>query len=97
MATTKAKAEVKTAKTATVKTKSAAKPAAALKASEKAAKTATAVKTKKTAAPKSEPATISQDQVAKRAYEIYLTRNGFSGDQYSDWFQAETELKNRQN
>lgn len=97
MATTKAKTEVKPTKTTTSKTKSVAKPAAALKASEKATKATASVKTKKAVTASIEVATVSQAEVAQRAYEIFLTRNGFGGDQYSDWFQAETELKNRKN
>ena len=31
--------------------------------------------------------------IARRAYEIYLSRKGAPGDPESDWLQAEAELK----
>jgi hypothetical protein len=34
----------------------------------------------------------SLDDVARRAYEIYLSRNGTPGDPMADWLQAEQEL-----
>lgn len=34
----------------------------------------------------------SLDDVARRAYEIYLSRNGRPGDPMADWLQAEQEL-----
>jgi hypothetical protein len=33
--------------------------------------------------------------IAKRAYEIYLSRQGAPGDPMSDWLQAEAELRSR--
>ena len=33
------------------------------------------------------------DEIARRAYEISLERNGRPGDALSDWLQAEQELK----
>ncbi len=38
---------------------------------------------------------ITEDQIRRRAYEIYLRRNGRPGDPRSDWLQAEAELKGR--
>jgi len=35
---------------------------------------------------------IREDQIRVRAYEIYLERNGGSGDPIEDWLQAEAEL-----
>jgi hypothetical protein len=32
-------------------------------------------------------------EVQRRAYEIYLERNGAPGDPVSDWLQAERELR----
>jgi hypothetical protein len=32
-------------------------------------------------------------EVQRRAYEIYLGRNGAPGDAVSDWLQAERELR----
>ena len=51
-------------------------------------KEAPALKTKKSAA-KLKP---TQDQVAARAYEIYLERGATPGDPMQDWLQAEREL-----
>lgn len=38
------------------------------------------------------PAPITTEQIRKRAYEIYLRRNGGPGDPASDWLAAEREL-----
>jgi len=46
-------------------------------------------KAQKTAAPKSKP---TQDQIAQRAYEIYLERGATPGDPMQDWLRAEAEL-----
>ncbi|ADO70588.1 DUF2934 domain-containing protein [Stigmatella aurantiaca] len=35
----------------------------------------------------------SNEQIARRAYEIYLARGGEHGSNEQDWFQAERELK----
>ncbi len=35
----------------------------------------------------------SQEQIARRAYEIFLARGGKQGDSVQDWFQAERELR----
>ncbi|HET6932901.1 MAG TPA: DUF2934 domain-containing protein [Candidatus Acidoferrum sp.] len=51
-------------------------------------KEAPAPRTKKAAA-KSKP---TQDQIAARAYEIYLERGSTPGDPMQDWLQAEREL-----
>jgi len=32
-------------------------------------------------------------QIRQRAYEVYLAREGQEGDEVSDWFDAERELK----
>jgi DUF2934 family protein len=42
----------------------------------------------------STPATVTPtyDEIARRAYEISLERNGGPGDALSDWLQAEREL-----
>jgi hypothetical protein len=52
-------------------------------------KEAPAPKTKKAAAPKAKP---TQDQIAARAYEIYLERGATPGDPMQDWLRAELEL-----
>jgi len=36
---------------------------------------------------------ITQEQIARRAYELYLARGGGEGDALSDWLAAERELK----
>ena len=41
-------------------------------------------------ATRTSPMTI--DDVARRAYEIFLTRGGGDGHDLEDWLQAETEL-----
>jgi hypothetical protein len=35
----------------------------------------------------------SPEEVARRAYEIYLARGGESGHEQEDWLRAERELK----
>ena len=35
------------------------------------------------------------DEIARRAYEIYLSRNGGPGDAIRDWLEAERELTGR--
>ncbi|MDC0714442.1 DUF2934 domain-containing protein [Stigmatella sp. ncwal1] len=43
----------------------------------------------------SEPSRSSptNEQIARRAYEIYLARGGEHGSNEQDWYQAERELK----
>jgi hypothetical protein len=52
-------------------------------------KEAPAPKSKKAAAQKPKP---TQDQIATRAYEIYLERGATPGDPMQDWLRAEREL-----
>ena len=52
-------------------------------------KEAPAPKSKKVATQKSKP---TQDQIAARAYEIYLERGATPGDPMQDWLRAEREL-----
>lgn len=35
----------------------------------------------------------SNEQLARRAYEIFLARGGMHGNSEQDWFQAERELR----
>jgi len=52
-------------------------------------------RTAKSAPPESAAAptvTPTYDEIARRAYEISLARNGGPGDALSDWLQAEREL-----
>lgn len=46
-------------------------------------------KSRKSSAPKPTP---THDQIALRAYHIYLQRNGAPGNPFDDWKQAEYEL-----
>ena len=48
-------------------------------------------KTGKTVAPKSASAP-SHEEIALRAYHIYLQRNGAPGNPFEDWKRAEQEL-----
>jgi hypothetical protein len=38
---------------------------------------------------------ISQEQIAVRAYEIYVSRGAANGKELEDWLQAERELAGR--
>jgi hypothetical protein len=40
--------------------------------------------------------TITEDDVRRRAYELYLKRVTNSGDEVGDWLQAERELQANQ-
>ena len=39
--------------------------------------------------------TLQVDEIARRAYEIFLARGGAPGRDLDDWLQAETELSTR--
>lgn len=41
---------------------------------------------------KNQKINLSHEAIAKRAYEIYLTRGCVAGNAVQDWCQAETEL-----
>jgi hypothetical protein len=50
--------------------------------------------------PDAGPGTISavpptEEQVRRRAYELFLQRGGFWGSPEQDWFQAEAEVRDR--
>jgi len=54
-------------------------------------------KTKSAAAPKpkaprTKKSAPTHEEISRRAYEIYLERNGAPGDSHSDWLRAEAEL-----
>lgn len=34
----------------------------------------------------------TEEEIRQRAYEIYLSRNGASGNEVEDWLQAEREI-----
>ena len=40
-----------------------------------------------------EKQTPTEDEIRKRAYEIYCARNGGHGSEVDDWLKAEIELK----
>ena len=40
-----------------------------------------------------EPRIVSEEEIAIRAYELYLERGGRNGTQADDWFQAEQTLR----
>ncbi len=53
---------------------------------------------KKTAPRPASPATAtapSPEEIARRAYEIYLARGGEPGREREDWLQAERELRQK--
>jgi hypothetical protein len=52
------------------------------------------IKTTKTATP-STTRHASHDEIAVRAYELYLGRGGAAGHAEQDWLQAEAELAGR--
>jgi hypothetical protein len=41
------------------------------------------------------PASLTQEQIARRAYEIYEARGDSGGDALGDWLTAERELRER--
>jgi hypothetical protein len=51
------------------------------------------VKGSGTAAKTSASREITQDQIAKRAFEIYAGRGYAPGDQHADWLEAERQLR----
>ncbi len=42
---------------------------------------------------KEAPRSITHQQIAERAYQIFLKRGFGPGDQHSDWIEAERQLK----
>jgi len=52
-------------------------------------KASSPAKTKTSRAAKAKP---SSEEIALRAYHIYLERNGAPGDPHADWLRAEAEL-----
>jgi hypothetical protein len=36
---------------------------------------------------------IARDEIERRAYARFLQRGGWHGDDWADWFRAETELR----
>ncbi len=82
----------KTSKRTTKKTP--AKKAAAKGTAAKGTATKRApAKTGATTARKAKAATLDEEQVRNRAYEIYRERGYAPGDPNEDWYRAETELR----
>jgi hypothetical protein len=48
---------------------------------------------KSTTASEAQPATVTDDEIARRAYDLFLSRRGEHGHDVEDWVQAERELK----
>ncbi|HWR37639.1 MAG TPA: DUF2934 domain-containing protein [Clostridia bacterium] len=69
----------------------------AKKTSEKKNKTAaTATKASVTSMPKTQDITIStEEQIRRRAYEIYKERGGHGGTAQEDWLQAEIQIRGK--
>jgi hypothetical protein len=45
--------------------------------------------------PEVKPNAVTEDDVRRRAYEIYLERGAAPGNELDDWLKAEMELKGR--
>ena len=45
---------------------------------------------------KTDHAAVSEDQIQRRAYEIFVAREGKPGDALQDWLQAKRELEAKQ-
>jgi hypothetical protein len=43
--------------------------------------------------PQAQPATVTTADIARRAYDLYLTRGGEAGHDVEDWLRAERELR----
>lgn len=48
-----------------------------------------------TVAPKKTAVNL-EDEIRRRAYEIFLERKGMAGDPNGDWFSAEREIRSRE-
>jgi len=46
--------------------------------------------------PKSTESLPLEDQIRKRAHEIYLQRGGDTGSELDDWLEAEAEIRQQQ-
>jgi hypothetical protein len=46
-----------------------------------------------TTASEAQSATVTDDEIARRAYDLFLSRRGEHGHDVEDWLQAERELK----
>lgn len=98
----KAKSKAKSAKPAKSKTASkpkTAKSETATKSTKTASKPKPALKKKTVAAkvtvrpPDANSISVSHTDIARRAYELFLSRGCTHGRDLDDWLQAETELR----
>ena len=55
--------------------------------------TATRSASRPPAAPTPEPAHVTEDEIARRAYDRYLARGREDGHDLEDWFHAEQEVR----
>jgi DUF2934 family protein len=46
-----------------------------------------------TSASEEQPVTVTDDEIARRAYELFLSRHCEHGHDVEDWLKAERELK----
>ena len=46
-------------------------------------------------APSTPPVIVSSEEIARRAYELFLERGGSHGADQDDWYRAERELGGR--
>jgi len=74
-------------------TKPVAPPVAAKPTPVPAARPAANTVTQAAAPARNTPATLTHEQIASRAYEIFLARGGQHGHAEQDWAQAERELR----
>jgi hypothetical protein len=45
----------------------------------------------------SRPSMVSHQEIATRAYALFLARGGQHGDDWADWFRAEAEVRETKN
>jgi len=57
--------------------------------------TATASKKKIPSSAAESKASVSEDRIRQRAYELYMQRGAQHGKHVDDWFRAEAELRGR--
>lgn len=55
--------------------------------------TISSVADRSSASPTDGSARVTENDIARRAYELYIARNGGHGHDVEDWLQAERELR----
>ena len=93
--TKKTAAKKTTAAKSTASKSTAAKKPAASKAKAATAKSSTAAAKKPATRSSAKSAEPSQEDIARRAYEIHQERGGAHGSHEDDWHQAEAELRGK--